>query len=161
MSVRNVRPPMRWFRFRGDLVYQHSEAAHLPRLLQAGDASLDTAVMVGALIGRAQVGARILEFNLLRKVHPLLSARIAATLHPLGALAFGIVGAPAAALFGVLHGVGNGILTIAKRTLPLVILGTGGYEYHQGVLMLPARVEHALTLWRFGILLDSLGAEAL
>ncbi len=68
-------------------------AAHLPRLLQAGGATLATAVMVGALIGPAQVGARILEFGLLRKIHPLLSARIAAALHPAGAIAFGIVGA--------------------------------------------------------------------
>ena len=136
-------------------------AAHLPRLLQAGGASLATAVMVGALIGPAQVGARILEFGLLRKVHPLLSARIAAALHPIGALAFGLLGAPAAALFGVLHGAGNGILTIAKGTLPLVIFGPGGYGHRQGVLMLPARVAQAMAPWLFGMLLDSLGAKAL
>ncbi len=74
--------------------------------------------MVGALLGPAQVAARLLEFGLLRKVHPLLSARIAASLHPIGALVFGIIGAPAAAAFGILHGAGNGILTIAKGTLP-------------------------------------------
>ncbi|MEK7319625.1 MAG: MFS transporter [Pseudomonadota bacterium] len=136
-------------------------AAHLPRLLQAGGASLATAVMVGALIGPAQVGARILEFGLLRKVHPLLSARIAAALHPLGALAFGLVGAPAAALFGVLHGAGNGILTIAKGTLPLVIFGPGGYGHRQGVLMVPARVAQALAPWIFGMCLDQFGAKSL
>jgi len=136
-------------------------AAHLPRLLQAGGASLATAVMVGALIGPAQVGARILEFGLLRKVHPLLSARIAAALHPIGALAFGLIGAPAAALFGVLHGAGNGILTIAKGTLPLVIFGPGGYGYRQGVLMVPARVAQALAPWVFGMCLDQFGAKSL
>lgn len=136
-------------------------AAHLPRLLQTGGASLATAVMVGALIGPAQVGARILEFGLLRKVHPLLSARIAAALHPISALAFGLAGAPAAALLGVLHGVGNGILTIAKGTLPLVIFGPGGYGHRQGVLMVPARVAQAMAPWLFGVPLDSLGARAL
>ncbi|WP_454719924.1 MULTISPECIES: MFS transporter [Cupriavidus] len=136
-------------------------AAHLPRLLQAGGASLATAVMVGALIGPAQVGARILEFGLLRKVHPLLSARIAAALHPLGALAFGLAGAPAAAVFGVLHGAGNGILTIAKGTLPLVIFGAGGYGHRQGVLMVPARVAQALAPWIFGMCLDAFGAKSL
>ncbi|MFJ1260224.1 MFS transporter [Cupriavidus sp. CuC1] len=50
-------------------------AAHLPRLLEAGGATLATAVMVGALIGPAQVAARLLEFGLLRKVHPLLSVQ--------------------------------------------------------------------------------------
>lgn len=136
-------------------------AAHLPRLLQAGSASMATAVMVGALIGPAQVGARILEFSLLRKVHPLLSARIATGLHPLGALAFGLAGAPAAALFGVLHGAGNGILTIAKGTLPLVIFGPGGYGHRQGMLMVPARVAQAMAPWLFGMWLESLGANAL
>ncbi len=136
-------------------------AAHLPRLLQAGGASLATAVMVGALIGPAQVGARILEFGLLRKVHPLLSARIAAAMHPLGALAFGLLGASAAVLFGVLHGAGNGILTIAKGTLPLVIFGPGGYGHRQGVLMVPARIAQALAPWLFGMLLDVAGAKAL
>ncbi|WP_205182487.1 MULTISPECIES: MFS transporter [Burkholderiaceae] len=136
-------------------------AAHLPRLLQAGGATLATAVMVGALIGPAQVGARILEFGFLRKVHPLLSARIAAALHPIGALAFGLIGAHAAALFGVLHGAGNGILTIAKGTLPLVIFGPNGYGHRQGVLMVPARIAQALAPWLFGICLDAFGAKAL
>ncbi|WP_423198267.1 MULTISPECIES: MFS transporter [unclassified Cupriavidus] len=136
-------------------------AAHLPRLLQAGGATVTTAVLVGALIGPAQVGARILEFGLLRKVHPLLSARIAAALHPLGALAFGVAGAPAAALFGVLHGAGNGILTIAKGTLPLVIFGPSGYGHRQGVLMVPARIAQALAPWLFGICLDAFGVRAL
>ncbi|MDQ0138985.1 hypothetical protein [Cupriavidus necator] len=94
-------------------------AAPLPRLLQAGGATLATAVLVSALIGPAQVGARILEFGLLRRIHPLLSARMAAALHAAGAIAFGVAEAPAATLLGVLHGAGNGILPIAKGTLPL------------------------------------------
>lgn len=136
-------------------------AAHLPRLLQAGGATLATAVMVGAMVGPAQVGARILEFGLLRKIHPLLSARIAAALHPIGAMALGLFGAPAAALFGVFHGAGNGILTIAKGTLPLVIFGPSGYGHRQGVLMIPARIAQALAPWLFGICLDAFGVGAL
>lgn len=136
-------------------------AAHLPRLLQAAGASLAAAVFVGALIGPSQVGARLLEFGLLRKVHPLLSARIAAALHPLGALLLGVFGAPAAALFGILHGAGNGILTIAKGTLPLVIFGPQGYGHRQGLLMVPARIAQALAPWLFGLALDRWGAGAL
>lgn len=136
-------------------------AAHLPRLLQAGGATLATAVVVGALIGPSQVGARLLEFGLLRKVHPLLSARLAASLHPVGAAAFVILGAPAATLFGVLHGAGNGILTIAKGTLPLVIFGPQGYGHRQGLLMVPARIAQALAPWLFGICIDLWGAQAL
>ena len=136
-------------------------AAHLPRLLQAAGATLATAVFVGALIGPSQVGARLLEFGLLRHVHPLLSARIAAALHPLGVLVLAIFGAPAAAVFGVLHGAGNGVLTIAKGTLPLVVFGPQGYGQRQGWLMLPARIAQALAPWLFGLALDRWGAGAL
>jgi predicted MFS family arabinose efflux permease len=136
-------------------------AAHLPRLLQASGVSLAGAVLVGALIGPSQVGARLLEFGLLRKVHPLLSARLAAAMHPLGVALFALFGAPAAAVFGILHGAGNGILTIAKGTLPLVIFGPHGYGHRQGLLMVPARVAQALSPWLFGLALDRWGAGAL
>jgi hypothetical protein len=136
-------------------------AAHLPRLLQASGVSLAGAVLVGALIGPSQVGARLLEFGLLRKVHPLLSARVAAAMHPLGVALFALFGAPAAAVFGVLHGAGNGILTIAKGTLPLVIFGPHGYGHRQGLLMVPARVAQALAPWLFGLALDRWGSGAL
>jgi predicted MFS family arabinose efflux permease len=136
-------------------------AAHLPRLLMAGGATLATAVFVGALVGPAQVAARVLEFGVLRKVHPLLSARLATLTHPLGAALIGIFGAPAAALFGVLHGAGNGILTIAKGTLPLAIFGPAGYGQRQGLLMVPARIAQALAPWLFGLCLDRWGAGAL
>lgn len=136
-------------------------AAHLPRLLQAAGATLGMAVLVGALIGPSQVGARVLEFGFLRNVHPLLSARIAAAMHPLGVLALAVLGAPAAPIFGILHGAGNGILTIAKGTLPLVIFGPHGYGHRQGLLMVPARVAQALAPWLFGLALDRWGAGAL
>jgi predicted MFS family arabinose efflux permease len=136
-------------------------AAHLPRLLQAAGATLATAVFVGALIGPSQVAARLLEFGFLRRVHPLLSARIAAALHPIGAMVIALFGAPAAALFGILHGAGNGILTIAKGTLPLVIFGPHAYGHRQGVLMVPARITQALAPWLFGLALDRWGVGAL
>jgi MFS family permease len=136
-------------------------AAHLPRLMQAAGVSLATAVLVGSLIGPAQVGARLLEFGWLRKVHPLLSARLACALHPLAA-ALLLVGGPALApLFGLFHGAGNGILTIAKGTLPLVLFGSSGYGARQGWLMVPARLTQALAPFAFGLVLDRIGAGAL
>jgi hypothetical protein len=116
---------------------------------------------VGSLVGPAQVAARLLEFGFLRRLHPLLSARIATLMHPLGVLLLAVFGAPAAALFGVLHGAGNGILTIAKGTLPLVIFGPVGYGHRQGVLMAPARIAQAFAPWLFGLCLDRWGVGAL
>ncbi len=136
-------------------------AAHLPRLLQEGGATLATAVAVGALVGPAQVAGRLLEFGFLRHVHPLLSARLATLMHPMGAGLLAIAGAPVAALFAVFHGAGNGILTIAKGTLPLVLFGPAGYGHRQGVLMVPVRIAQAAAPWLFGLCLDRMGAGAL
>ncbi|MEP7302359.1 MAG: MFS transporter [Caldimonas sp.] len=136
-------------------------AAHLPRLLQAGGATLAAAVAVGALVGPAQVAGRLLEFGVLRRVHPLLSARLAALMHPAGAILLIAFGTPLAAAFALLHGAGNGILTIAKGTLPLVLFGPQGYGHRQGLLMVPARLAQAAAPWLFGLLLDRWGAQAL
>jgi len=70
-------------------------------------------------------------------------------------------GAPAAAPFTVLHGAGNGILTIAKGTLPLALFGAQGYGARQGLLMVPARFAAACAPWLFGLCLDRWGAGAI
>ena len=136
-------------------------AAHLLTLLQGTGATLAAAVAAGALIGPAQVAARLLEFGVLRHVHPLLSARLATLAHPAAGAVLLIVGAPAAAAFALMHGAGNGILTIAKGTLPLALFGPHGYGERQGWLMVPARIAQALAPWLFGICLQRWGAGAL
>jgi predicted MFS family arabinose efflux permease len=136
-------------------------AAHLPRLMQISGTTMGAAVAAGALVGPAQVAARLLEFGVLRRMHPLLSARMAAVMHPLGAVALALFGAPAAAVFAVLHGAGNGMLTITKGTLPLSLFGPQGYGQRQGVLMVPARVAAAASPWLFGLCLDRFGPGAL
>ncbi len=136
-------------------------AAHLPRLLQASGTSLQAAVALAALVGPAQVAARLLEFGLLRRLHPLLSAQLASAAHPVGAGLLMVLGGPAAAVFTLLHGAGNGILTIAKGTLPLVLFGPAGYGARQGLMMVPARVAQAFAPVLFGMALDRAGAAAL
>ena len=66
-----------------------------------------------------------------------------------------------APVFAILHGAGNGILTIAKGTLPLVLFGAWGYGARQGWLMMPARIAQALSPYLFGLALDAWGANAL
>jgi MFS family permease len=138
-----------------------SMATHLPQLLQTAGATLAVAVAAGALVGPAQVAGRLLEFGLLRRVHPMLSARLAALAHPLGAATLLMVGAPAAMVFALLHGAGNGIMTIAKGTLPLALFGHQGYGARQGWLTLPARVTQAAAPFLFGLALQRWGAGAL
>ncbi|TNC67238.1 MFS transporter [Rubellimicrobium roseum] len=135
-------------------------AAHLPRLLEEAGATPAMALAAGALIGPAQVGARLLEFGLLRRFHPLLSARIAAACHPVAALILILVGGPAAAAFALIHGAGNGILTIAKGTLPLALFGPEGYGKRLGWLNAPARALQAGAPLIFGAALTAWGPEA-
>jgi predicted MFS family arabinose efflux permease len=136
-------------------------AAHLPGVLQAAGASLAAAVWTAALVGPAQVAGRLLEFGVLRRLHPLLSARLAALAHPAGAAALALIGAPAAVVFALLHGAGNGILTIAIGTLPLMLFGARGYGARQGLLMVPARFVQAGAPFLFGLGLERWGADAL
>jgi len=136
-------------------------AAHLPGLLQAAGASTATAIAAGALIGPAQVAARLLEFGLLRRFHPLASARLAAAAHPVGAICLVVLGGPAAYAFALLHGAGNGILTIAKGTLPLALFGAAGYGARLGWLNAPARVLQAAAPLVFGAALAAWGLQAI
>ena len=149
------------FVFAATWVVSTGMAAHLPRLLEAAGASASGAIAAAALVGPAQVAARLVEFGLMRRAHPLVSARIATVLHPAGAAALVLLGGPAAAVFTMLHGAGNGLLTIAKGTLPLALFGPAGYGLRTGVLSVPARVAQAGAPLVFGLLLDRAGLGVL
>lgn len=126
-------------------------ATHLPTLLQDQGLSATAALGIAMLVGPAQVAGRLLEFGILRHISPLLSARLAAAAHPLGVVGFMVLGPASAWLFAFLHGAGNGILTIAKGTLPLVVFGAAGYGQRQGWIMAPARVAQAAAPLLFGM----------
>ena len=136
-------------------------AAHLPRILEATGATPLQAVTAGALIGPAQVGARIIEAFVLSRHHPLLSTRLACLTHPLGAAIVGLAGGGAAGVFAVFHGAGNGVLTIARGTLPLAIFGPANYGYRLGLIGAPARMAQAAAPLAFGVLTDLLGGKVL
>lgn len=135
--------------------------AHLPGVLQAAGTTAAAAVAAGTLLGPAQVGARILEFGFLRKVDPLISARIAAAAHPVAVAVLLAGGAPVAAVFVLIHGAGNGMLTITRGTLPLALFGPVGYGRRQGMVTAPARAAQALAPYGFGLLVDAYGAYSL
>jgi hypothetical protein len=136
-------------------------AAHLPRLLEGAGASEIAAIAAGALVGPAQVGARLFEFGVLRSFHPLISARVAVLLHPLGAATMALLGPAAINVFAVLHGAGNGMLTIASGTLPLAIFGPAGYGKRNGFLAVPTRIAESAAPFLFGLLIDRIGTAAI
>lgn len=136
-------------------------ATHFPRILVALGAAPAAAIAIGTLIGPAQVAARVIEFSLRHRIHPMWSARAATLAHPIGAVLLLVTVPAVAPLFAILHGAGNGILTIVKGTLPLALFGAQGFGALQGWLMLPARIAQALSPLLFGLALDAWGANAL
>src|SRR6202051_4342347 len=112
-------------------------AAHLPRILESAGATTLQAVSAGALIGPAQVFGRTVEASFLSRYHPLLSTRLACLTHPIGAAILAVPGGAASSAFAIFFGLGNGILTLARGTLPLAIFGPQNYGYRLRVMRAP------------------------
>lgn len=143
-----------------------SVATHLPALVMAMGVPLAGAVAVAALAGPAQVAARLVEMSLLSRFSPLLAARLAALGHPSAVLVVAVLAVlalgPMAALpFVVLHGLGNGLLTIVRGTLPLALFGATGYGARQGWIALPGRLVGAASPFVLGWVLEHHGLAAL
>ncbi|HEX3881783.1 MAG TPA: MFS transporter [Stellaceae bacterium] len=136
-------------------------SAHLPGLLESTGTSEIAAIAAAALVGPAQVAARLVEFGLLRNFHPLVSAKAAVLLHPLGAACMGVLGPIAIVPFALLHGAGNGMLTIAKGTLPLALFGPIGYGRRNGILTVPTRIAESAAPFLFGLLIGRIGTGAI
>jgi hypothetical protein len=81
-------------------------------------------------------------------------------LHPIGAAFIVLFGAPGIVAFALLHGAGNGLITIAKGTLPLALFGPHGHGLRSGLLSVPARVLQSASPFLFGLLLDRVGIGA-
>lgn len=127
-------------------------SVHLIALLQARGVALAAAVSYGALIGPAQVGARIVEMANKGRHHPLWTLTVAMALVVVG-LAILAVGVPAVGLALVLYGAGNGIYSIARGTVPLALFGPLRYPVLVGRLARPGLIAQAVA--------PSLGAVAL
>lgn len=134
---------------------------HMPRMLEGMGVPLALAFTIGSLVGPSQVLGRVLDFFFMRRWHPLVGTRLAALTHPIGGALLLAFGAPFAMAFVILHGIGNGILIIARGTLPLAIFGTKGYGQRQGWLMMPSKFAQAAAPFLFGLALTDWGSNVL
>ncbi|GJD94441.1 MFS transporter [Methylobacterium iners] len=119
-------------------------SAHVLTLLQARGVPLASAVTFGALIGPSQVAARIVEMMFKGRHHPLWTLTAAMSLVALGVLLLAL-GLPLVALAVILYGAGNGIYSIARGTVPLVLFGPERYAPLVGRLARPGLVAQALA----------------
>lgn len=119
-------------------------AVQLPTLLQAQGLTLAAAVGLGVLIGPAQVGGRILEMVFGRRTHPIWSLVASSGLVAIGILVLAGDGDLAAAGI-ILYGMGSGIRSIARGTVPLALFGREGYAILMGRLALPTLLATAVA----------------
>jgi hypothetical protein len=106
-----------------------------------------TVVAIGMLFGPAQVLARICELSFARRLHPLWVARSAVALLVAAFVLLALVPFSAAlgAVFAVMYGMANGLLTIARGTVPLALFGAAGFGRLMGRIGGPFLVVQALA----------------
>ena len=122
-------------------------SAHLLAIFQRAGIDAATAVTIGALFGPAQVTARLGEFVLASNAHPLTIARtaLATTVCAFALLAVGGISTPTAAVFSILFGLSNGLVTIARGTVPLTLFGAAGYGRIVGRIAGPFLIMQSLA----------------
>lgn len=136
-------------------------SVHLLDVLKQLGIATAVALTIGMMIGPSQVAARIAEFSIGRNLHPTRSARIGVFLCLMG-LGLLIPGTPWLAFVAIaLYGAGNGILTIARGTLPLALFGPQGYGARMGLLARPVLIAQAIGPIAAAFILESYGASAL
>ena len=130
-------------------------SAHVVPLFEGLGFAGAKAVTMAALIGPSQVASRLGEILLGRKLKAVHLGLIAFGLLPvaLGVFALGGFGAAAALVFAVLYGASNGLVTIAKGAVPLVLFGRKGYGEVLGILATPNLVLNAAAPLLFALLL--------
>jgi hypothetical protein len=121
--------------------------SNLLAMLQRGGMDAATVVAVGALFGPAQVAARLVDFILAGRTHPLWIARGAVTLtaFAFAMLAFAGASPLVAALFAIVFGAANGVMTVARGALPLLMYGPIGYGRVIGRIARPGLFVQALA----------------
>lgn len=141
-------------------------SAHLLAIFKRAGVDAATAVAIGTLFGPAQVAARICELAFARSIHPLLVARfaIALLLAAFALLALAGVSAPVAAVFMVMFGMANGLITITRGALPLALFGPVGYGALMGRIAGPWLIMQSIGPLVLGFVIESIsdpGALAL
>jgi MFS family permease len=120
-------------------------SAHLLAVFGRGGIDAATAVAIGALFGPSQVAARFTEFLFAANLHPLNIARLAvgALLAALAMLVAVGVSVQTAFVFIVIAGASNGLITIARGTVPLYLFGPAGYGRMVGRIARPSLIMQA------------------
>lgn len=137
-------------------------SAHLIGLLAASGLTAPVAVWIGTLRGVGQSLSRLAEVLSGSRLSPFALNLLASALLPVCFVA-GLLGGRvllAAAAFAFLYGVGNGLSTIARGALPLVLFDPGAYGAVVGRLLVPSFVVSAIAPLAYALVIERAGARA-
>lgn len=137
-------------------------SAHMVGLLAGLGLALPLAVGIASLRGVGQSGARLVEVLFGARLHPLALGAFAALLLPLACLAGAWAGQAVAmaVVFALVYGAGNGLLTITRGTLPLVLFDHRTYGAFVGRLVAPGFLLSACAPVVYAAVMDAYGATA-
>jgi predicted MFS family arabinose efflux permease len=136
-------------------------SAHMIGLLDGLGLGAAVSVWIATLRGVGQSGARLCEVLFGRRVEPLLLNLVACLLMPLAFVAGLYSGrADAAAIaFAMLYGACNGILTITRGTVPLVLFDHRTYGGLVGRLLVPSFILSAAAPLVYAAVMDGWGLQ--
>jgi len=136
-----------------------SLAVHLPELLQGIGLDAGAAVAIAAMMGPAQVISRSAELLAQRWLSPLTLTVPVFAMLPLSLLplAIPLPASVSAIAFVLIYGFSNGLLTILRGALPLMLIGSRGYGELLGRLAAPSLVVSALSPLVLGQVLETWG----
>ncbi len=138
-------------------------AVHLLPSLSALGADSQTALLVGSLIGPAQVSGRLAQLFFGQLIRPITLGIVAVSLMPASFALLLVLpmSLPTLVAFALLYGVGNGLVTIARGLIPLTLFGRDGYGAMLGLLAAPALVSQAAAPTLLAYISSAYGAMAL
>lgn len=130
-------------------------------LFEARGLSHAEAISAAALIGIAQLAARLIDFLGSRRWSGVTTALVTSLLFPLSfALLLFLGGFPTAATFACLYGLAGGATAVARATLPLEIFPPDAYARASSRLAVPLNLSFAAAPPVFAAILTTAGAEA-
>ena len=134
-------------------------SAHMIPILAGLGLAASVAVWIATLRGIGQSLARLTDVLFGSRLHPLKLNLIAALILPV-AFAIGLLSghaAIAAIAFAFGYGAGNGIATITRGTLPLVLFDIRGYGAVTGRLLAPSFLLAALAPMAYAFVIERFG----
>jgi MFS family permease len=134
-------------------------SAHMIAMLAGLGMAAGLAVWIATLRGIGQSSARLCEVLSGSRLHPLTLSVLATALLPVAFLA-GLLGGhflAAAIAFAFLYGAGNGLATIIRGTLPLVLFAPGAYGALVGRLLAPSFILAALAPVAYALVIEHFG----